>query len=181
MKPLDVPNSPWLLRPLRIDDLDSFFAYRKLEDLCKYQGFDPFTLEDCKKFIEKHSSPSLEPNGKWNQIGIAEKLTGELLGDCAVNIGADHPDTAELGVTVRPDQQGKGCAKTVMKALISHLFHQCGVRRIHLLIAADNQPSIALAKSVGFRQEGHLIESYELDGEFRDEFVFGLLKQEWGD
>jgi RimJ/RimL family protein N-acetyltransferase len=42
-----------------------------------------------------------------------------------------------------------------------------------------NEPSVALLKRVGMRQEAHFRESLWFKGEWVDDMVFGILGSEW--
>ena len=47
------------------------------------------------------------------------------------------------------------------------------------IVDAENQASISLLKSIGFRQEGHFIENVFFKGKWGSEFQYAMLKREW--
>ena len=53
------------------------------------------------------------------------------------------------------------------------------MHRVGLHAAATNVPSIALARRLGFVQEGAIRESSLFEGQRRDMLLFGLLAAEW--
>ena len=64
-------------------------------------------------------------------------------------------------------------------ALLDHGFGPLGLRRISLHTTVDNVRSRAVARRLGFTEEGVLRDAVAFPGELRDEVVYGLLADEW--
>jgi [ribosomal protein S5]-alanine N-acetyltransferase len=85
----------------------------------------------------------------------------------------------ELGYILRRDHWGRGIAREAVSAVVQYGFATLGLRRIFADTDPDNLGSIALLKSLGFRQEGHLRGEWETHIGVRDSLIFGLLADEW--
>jgi RimJ/RimL family protein N-acetyltransferase len=85
----------------------------------------------------------------------------------------------ELGYILRRDQWGKGIAREAVTLVLDHGFGAMKLRRIFGDADPDNAASIALLKSLGFKQEGHLRGEWETHIGIRDSLVFGLMREEW--
>jgi ribosomal-protein-alanine N-acetyltransferase len=167
------------IRNLKESDLDDFLQYRSNPEVTRYQGFDVFTQEQALQFIKEHKDKKFSSPGEWVQYGIEVPDSRELIGDCAIHLQKDEPQIAELGITISDLHQRKGFAKEAMLGLMNYLFSDRKILRILETVDADNLPSIALLKSLSFRQEGHFIENVFFKGKWGSEFQFAMLASEW--
>src|SRR5689334_19042737 len=120
------------LRPFQAEDLPAFVAYRSAPEVARYQSWDEsYSLEDAQRFLESQEGLTLGQPGEWMQLAAVDRATGELCGDCAVRVSADQHATAELGVTLAPDHQGRGLAGEALTAVITVLFEEHDIHRIY--------------------------------------------------
>lgn len=90
-----------------------------------------------------------------------------------------HHRQAHIGLSLRPSHQGKGLGSDAVRVLCRYAFVVLGLHRVQIETLADNQAMIATAQRVGFTREGVLRKSVWLLGEFVDQHVFGMLRDEW--
>ncbi len=95
-------------------------------------------------------------------------VKGEVIGHCGFHGPPDVIGRAEIGYTVFSAYRGKGFAKEAAKALVVWAFAH-GEREVFATVAPDNQPSLAVVRSLGFMQVG--TQEDEVDGL---ELVFAL-------
>ncbi len=57
-----------ILRNLRESDLDDFHVYHCDPEICKFQSYDAFTIEDSKDFIEEQKDAEFGTPGEWAQV-----------------------------------------------------------------------------------------------------------------
>ncbi|TCV93262.1 RimJ/RimL family protein N-acetyltransferase [Luteibacter rhizovicinus] len=168
-----------ILDPLRPDDAANLFAYRGDPEVARYQGWKPANESEAAAFIaEQARRPFGEPDS-WCQLAIRSRQTGELIGDFGVHFPAGKDDPIEFGLSLKPAEQGRGYAREVMHAGIDLAFRQWGYRRVVGSVDPRNTASVALCRSLGFRQEAHHVESYFFRGEWVDDMIFALLAREW--
>ncbi|HMX81562.1 MAG TPA: GNAT family protein, partial [Ferruginibacter sp.] len=53
------------------------------------------------------------------------------------------------------------------------------VHRVTEIVDAENEASVNLLKSTGFRLEGHFIENIFFKGKWGSEYQYAMLKREW--
>ena len=167
------------IRPLVLSDAHDFHVYRSNPEVTKYQGFDVMTLEECTAFINDNAGKSYGQPGEWVQYAIADKTTNRLIGDCAVKLDSYDPRIGEVGMTISHLEQKKGYAKETLLGLLSFLFDEQNLHRVVEIVDAENEASIALLNSIGFRQEGHFIENIFFKGKWGSEFQYAMLQREW--
>ena len=104
--------------------------------------------------------------------------TGPLIGDCAAMPQADDPRQCEIGFTLAPEYQGRGYATEAVRLLAGYLFGR-GKHRITASCDARNAASAAVLERLGMRREGHLRQSTWAKGEWTDDLLYALLRDEW--
>jgi len=86
---------------------------------------------------------------------------------------------AKIGYWIDRDHEGKGIVTTSCRILLAYLFDTMELNRVQINCNVDNSRSRAIPEKLGFTYEGILREVELLRGEFRDQAVYSLLKQEW--
>ncbi|EMM3272047.1 GNAT family N-acetyltransferase, partial [Pluralibacter gergoviae] len=90
-----------------------------------------------------------------------------------------EPDCAEAGFLFCRAAQGQGYVGESLRALCDYAFCEGGLRRLTATVTAGNAASRRVLEKAGFRLEGELRESYRLAGEWRNDWLFGLLAREY--
>jgi RimJ/RimL family protein N-acetyltransferase len=168
------------LRPFRASDVAAFVDYRSDPEIARFQSWhDDFDLEDGRRFIEAMLLETPFSRGRWYQLVIERKDTGEHAGDCAVQIDGDEPRLAQIGYTLARRHQGHGLATEAARALVSHLFLARGVHRVSAITDLRNAASIRVLERLGMRREALHVEASFYKGVWCDELVFAVLAREW--
>jgi len=168
------------IRNLRESDLDAFHAYRSDPAVTRYQGFEPMSRQEARDFLHEMATAAYGKPGDWVQFGIADRETNQLLGDCALKPDAQDPRMAEIGLTLAPSAQGRGLATEALRALIGWLFAETEVVRGVLITGTENTACVRLLERCGLRREGHFVENVWFKGRWASEFLYAVLKREWG-
>lgn len=108
------------------------------------------SIEQAGEFIQEQQDKEFGKAGEWVQYGIENKLTGKIIGDCAIKLDQYDTRIAETGITISHLDQRKGCAKEVL-SILNFLFTFKNIHRVVEIVDAENIASINLLKSVGFR------------------------------
>jgi RimJ/RimL family protein N-acetyltransferase len=176
---MEINTERLLLRPLNLADAETVLKYRSDATANQYQGWIPKTIDDVHVFIRDRVSPAIDLVGTWYQFVMIKKESGELVGDIGIHFLDADRKQAELGYTLDKNQQGKGYATEALVKIINYLFNELNKRRIVTSIDPRNIKSIALVKRLGFRKEAHFKESILQNGEWVDDLVYAILKDEW--
>ena len=75
-----------------------------------------------------------------------------MVGDVYVSVTPPPGGTAEVGVTLSPDHQGRGLATEAVGAVVHLLIRAAMVDRVQAFVDARNAPSLALFERLGFRR-----------------------------
>ena len=120
-----------------------------------------------------------DPGGPWFQYVVERVEDGAVVGDLGAGFFVPGERQIELGYRIHPAHRREGYAKEALAALITHLIEAHRIHRFVAVAASINAPSIAVLRSLGFRQEGHFEKSFLCNGEWLDDDYFALLASEW--
>lgn len=179
MKSIHLTTPRLTIRPLLPKDVAPFHEYRSDKEVLKYQGMAPMDEQQCLSFIEEMAKQPFGRTGEWVQYAIARSEDDLLVGDCAIRLLSPDPRMGEIGITISPKHQQKGYAKEAMQAILQFLFEEKALHRVQETVDAENEASIRLLESLGFRQEGHFIENIWFNGKWGSEYQYAMLRTEW--
>jgi len=166
-------------RPMVLDDLEPFVAYRADAEIARFQTWSDFTLADGRALIASLEGSTLGTPGEWYQIALEDRVSGGLVGDLAAKVSDSQPREMEVGFTLAPAHQGKGYGTEALRALLDIAFGSLGMHRVIAVTDALNAPAAALLERVGMRQEAQFRENIFFKGAWGSEFLFAMLDHEW--
>ncbi|MFL5195096.1 MAG: GNAT family N-acetyltransferase [Microvirga sp.] len=115
-------------------------------------------------------------------IGIIarERESGRVVG--VVNLSEivrGFFQSAYMGYYGMAGMNGRGLMGETVGLVVTHAFRELGLHRVEANIQPGNEPSRALVKRLGFRQEGYSPRYLKIDGEWRDHERWAVLADEW--
>ncbi len=110
------------------------------------------TEEDSMAFIQGAMQQAMQNNGF--QAGIWSH--GELVGIIGTHQIHWINRTVSIGYWLGEGYQGKGIMTKACQAVIRYLFEECGLHRIEIRAAVDNQKSRRIPERLSFSLEGIL-------------------------
>lgn len=91
-----------------------------------------------------------------------------------------QPGTGLLGFGIRSDYRRCGYGSEAAQVLFGHAFDELGMHRVTVSCPPENLALRAFLEKSGMRMEAFFRQSLPtIDGEWRDECVYALLKDEW--
>ncbi len=88
--------------------------------------------------------------------------------------------TAKMTTFIGAEQNlGKGVGREAHELMLQYAFNTLNLRKISAAIFAFNKRSIRCLEKSGFRREGVLEREYFVNGEFHDDILFRLFREEW--
>jgi RimJ/RimL family protein N-acetyltransferase len=162
-----------------MDDAPALFAYRSNARVNQYQGWIPRNLGEVHEFIKHGISARIDVHDTWFQLAIVKKENKNLIGDIGIHFLDPGGYQAELGFTLSSSEQGKGFATEALTGTIDYLFNELNKHRVVASIDPRNEKSIALVVRLGFRKEAHFRKSLLVNGEWTDDLVYAMLREDW--
>ena len=176
----DIVTERLVLRPLQLDHVPAFAAYRSHPDVARYQSWDTtYSPADAERLVASQDGVELGHPGPWVQLAALDRVSGALCGDCAVRVATDQPRTAEVGVAFAPAKQGTGLATEALGAVVAELFERHDAHRVYAQADDRNLPVHRLLERLGFRCEARLVEADWFKGEWTTPRIYATLRREW--
>jgi RimJ/RimL family protein N-acetyltransferase len=167
------------IRRLELGDAEAVFQYRSDPMISRYQNWKPESVGEVQEFIAGLDEIGVDTPGRWYQLGLCTRDSGELAGDCGILVQLQDPRQAEIGITLARDFQGRGLGTEALRAILGYLFTTLGKHRIFGSVDPRNGPSLALLERVGMRREAHFVESLWFKGAWADDVIYAILRREY--
>jgi RimJ/RimL family protein N-acetyltransferase len=170
-----------LIRPLEPGDRDALHAYQSLPEVCRYVPYEPRTPEQIAERLadpERTRASLMEP-GQAMDLAVIRRDTGQLIGDVLLFWHSAEHRSGEVGYALHPAHHGHGFATEAAAAMLELGFEGLRLHRITGRIDARNEPSAAVLRRLGMRQEAVLVENEWFKGEWSTEIDFAILEHEW--
>ncbi len=171
-----------ILRRPRDSDLDALMPGWADPEMTRYtvRRDDPRSfLRQLIADMRAKRPGDLDPGGPWFQLILESRADGAVVGDIGIGFDVPGEKQVELGYRILPAHQRRNYVREALTGLIPWLIDAHGIHRFVALAAAENVASVAILRSLGFRQEGHFYESFLRDGRWLDDLYFALLAREW--
>lgn len=180
--PIDISNvilktDRLVLRPWKINDLDDFYDYAKVEGVGIWAGWNAHknkeeSLKILESFIKYKKTFAIQYNNKViGSIGIEEY-------DESVIPEYNNLKAREIGFVLAKDYWGQGIMSEAVKEVIRYLFLEVNFDAIFCGYYLGNERSKRVQEKCGFKY----IKTYKRQtrtGEIRESTINVLLKEEW--
>jgi len=92
-----------------------------------------------------------------------------------------HPSARwlEVGYSLIPSERGKGYGTEALRILVDYLFITEETDRIQAQTDQDNLASQKILEKTGFKKEGITRKAFHVKGEYRDSWIYSILRDEW--
>ena len=189
MTPVAHPPPPYLIRaerltircweprdaPLLADAVESSLAH--LRPWMPWAHDEPRPLDDRIELLRVFRGRF--DLGEDFVYGVFTRDESEVVGGSGLHTRVGE-GALEIGYWVRASRVGRGFARETTAVLTAVAFRVCAVDRVEIRVEPENEPSLRVARALGFAEEGIL--RRRLPGrpgeEPRDAVVFALFADE---
>lgn len=142
----------------------------------RYWGLSPIVPENQFEADLAGKFQKFERDGYF----AIEDATGKLVGRAEYEHFDAIDRTAEIMILLgRSETRGKGIGFDALVTLLAYLFRDRRAERAWLTVLTWNEAAIRLYEKVGFAHEGRLVSDCWVGGEYHDQFVMGVLREEF--
>jgi RimJ/RimL family protein N-acetyltransferase len=168
-----------VLRPMRVEDAGPYANGFALDpDLGRMLGSETDPDEtSVRDRIEGQARSA--GDGKFVQLAIADPASDTFWGAVLLHSFDWHSRRCEVGFWVIPGQRHRGIASRAVSLAVSWVLESLDLLRVEMTTIPENLAVPALARRLGFTQEGILRSRNIERGRRVDIIWFGLLREEW--
>jgi RimJ/RimL family protein N-acetyltransferase len=164
-----------LLRRLRPDDAAAYVAaFRADPELGRLLGMEEDPDEARIRKRAKQLA-ALAAEGRIVELAIGEPFAGTVI----LHSIDEHHRRCEVGFWLVPEARGRGLGSRAVALGVAWAFETLDLLRVEMTTTPDNAAVFALARRLGFTQEGVLRKRNVERGRRVDVVWFGVLREEW--
>jgi len=166
----------YFLRTPEKSDIDSIVKYAdnfNISKLLRDRFPYPYTRSDAISWLDYLANESSE-------IALAISNSTELIGVIGAIPGNDvNRFTAEIGYWLGEPFWNKGITTKAVKTFCNYLFTEYQFNHLTASIFEGNTGSVKVITKAGFNLEGVLRKNVFKDNRFLDQYIYGLLKEDF--
>jgi RimJ/RimL family protein N-acetyltransferase len=156
---------------LRIMEREDLQVLHEWDNNPKFRGEYEPPKQETKAELER-----LYDGLKDSQWFFVEKKDGVKVGFIAHFPMAGE---TELGYNIVPTERRKGYATEAIRLMVDYLFLSKDIIRIQAKADPENLASWKALEHAGFTREGILRKTCYCNGEWRDDCMYSILREEW--
>ncbi len=84
-----------------------------------------------------------------------------------------------IAYSLIPPERGKGYGTEAAQIIVDFLFLSKDIPCIQATVHVDNVASYRVLEKIGFKREGKIRKRFYIQGQWVDQFLYSLLKEEW--
>lgn len=138
-------------------------------------GEEITTIEESEAFLRRGIATFVQDGLPWVGIWWRGKMVGGVL---FFPVEARILAT-EVGYWLGEAATGRGLVTRAVSAMLDYAFGTIGLHRVALQAEVSNEKSIAVARRLGFTEEGIRRAASVNHGRYVDMAAFSLLAEEW--
>lgn len=166
-----------LLRQWNMNDIDDMVEGLNNINVSKWLAGVPYpyTKDDAKEYIK-----NTVENNLYNFAIVLKKENKVIGGTQIANIDLSN-GTAGGGIWLNEKYQKNGYGSEAFGARIKYAFEVLGLRRLENGYFKENEKSHKMQLRFGYKDEGIRRKRFisKATGKLEDEYITGLLKDEW--
>ncbi|MFL6114929.1 MAG: GNAT family N-acetyltransferase [Catenulispora sp.] len=134
-----------------------------------------------KKHFEKAAERRPGPETLEFDLVIARREDDLMVGGINVTGVNQINGTFAYGVGLISEHKGNGYAAEAVLLILRFMFYERRFQKCEAHVYDYNSASISLHRKLGFAEEGRLRRHLFLGGQYRDELIFGITADEFGE
>lgn len=165
------------LKPIQAHDAIDLFPliYKsKVTDTICWDG--PDSLDTFKEGLAEREKQVQA--GKIHLFTIIEKQTGHKVGSIDVR-PYEQDFIGDMGLWIGETYHGKGYGTMAVSLILDYAFNELNMEKVEAKIFVGNQQSKRIFEKNGFKCEGTIRKCVLKNGQYLDEWLMGILKDEY--
>jgi ribosomal-protein-alanine N-acetyltransferase len=165
-----------MLRALRPSDAPSLHALLAAPEVARFISAPPATVEAFERFIVKANR---QRSGKYICYAVTLKGNDTAIGMFQIRETEPGFQAAEWGFALGSAFWGTGVFKESAQLILQFVFTTLGVHRLEARASVRNGRGGRALQKMGAVQEGVLRRSFVLNGQYFDQVLYAILKDDW--
>ena len=179
MASLERYSSPHVtLRPAAPRDADLLRQWRSEPSVRRFQPLNELPTAQLRADVASQRMPDLY-RGRGEKFQWIVQVDSDPAGWITLVVSNWEHGLAEVGYALSTAYQGLGIMTESLQVLLDDLFLNTLLERVEARCAVENVGSQRVLEKNGFQKEGHLKGYFKLRGRRVDNFLYGLLRDDY--
>jgi ribosomal-protein-alanine N-acetyltransferase len=165
------------LREMRLTDAPALLAALTTEQVKRFISPPPTTVEQFERFI--HWTHDRREDGAYICYAVVPHDSDSAIGIFQVRALEPAFGTAEWGFAIAQEFWGSGVFVDSSQQICDFVFNVIGTHRLEARAALRNGRGNGALRKLGAVQEGVLRRSFCRHGEYLDQALWTILRDEW--
>jgi ribosomal-protein-alanine N-acetyltransferase len=165
------------LRELRVSDAPSLLAMLTTEEVSRFISPPPTTVEGFERFIGWANTQRMA--GNYACFAVVPMGYDTAVGLFQVRQLEPGFASAEWGFAMGSGFWGTGIFLECARLVVNFAFDELGVHRLEARSCVKNGRGNGALRKVGAIQEGVLRRSFQRNGEYLDQVLWSILREDW--
>lgn len=166
------------LRPAAPRDADLLRQWRSEPSVRRFQPLNELPTAQLRADVASQRIADLY-RGRGEKFQWIVQVDGHPGGWITLVVSNWEHGLAEVGYALSTAYQGRGIMTDALQILLDDLFHNTLLERIEARCAVENYGSQRVLEKNNFLREGRLKGYFKLRGRRVDNYVYGLLREDW--
>jgi len=166
------------VRPARPEDAALLHLWRAEKSVRRYQPLAPLSTAQLRAELAARRADDLwrSRGDRFDWIVLAHR---QPAGWITLVVHSWEHGLAECGYSLSTPFQGRGLMQRALARLVGDLFARTRLHRLEARTALENVASQKVLERLGFRREGTLRGYFQLDGQWVDNYLYAIVKEDW--
>ena len=165
------------LRELRLSDAPALLAMLSTDEVARFISPPPTTVDGFERFIAwTHRERAA---GRYVCFAVVPEGMTDAVGIFQIRQLEPTFETAEWGFALGSAFWGTGAFMDGARLAVDFAFEQAGVHRLEARAAVQNGRGNGALAKVGAVREGTLRKSFLRRGEYLDQALWSILREDW--
>ncbi len=166
------------LRALTKSDIDTTLAWHNQPIIKQLYSSHPFPIN--REMEERWYDNILYSNFPTTVLGVEHVEDGVLIGIVVLkDIHRIHRHCEYAIYFGEEAYKGKGLSKEAIRLVLNFAFNHLGLQRVFAKILEHNELTLKLHERLSFKKEGTTRQSVFKEGQFHNEVIMAILKEEF--
>lgn len=165
-----------ILRPIEKEDAQAMQVWQNDPAVTKFlmRGF-PLSLQEEEDWVL-----GLPKRSHTDVVLAIQVIDGPFIGTMGLHRINWVDRTATTGTAIgQKEYWGKGYGTDAKMILLDYAFNTLGLRKINSAAIGFNGRSIGFNSKCGYKEEGRLRQQIYRDGEYHDEVLLAVFREDW--
>jgi [ribosomal protein S5]-alanine N-acetyltransferase len=164
------------LRALRPSDAAALHGLLTAPEVARFVSAPPSSVEAFERFIAKANR---QRSGKYICYAVTLKGSDTAIGMFQIRETEPNFQAAEWGFALGSAFWGTGIFSESAQLILQFVFLTLGVHRLEARAAVRNGRGGRALQKMGAVQEGVLRKSFMCNGEYLDQVLYAIVKDDW--